>query len=222
MLALTKIICKAIAWIAKAARAIVARFRRWNEIRNLERERLRQKGEYMRVLLDSDAVYRPEECDRQLIEKCKTLVSEYFPQGVEATLLPLSLEARAELVRKFTQAAAETMEVQIDDVVFSHQMNGQGFFNYNTRSVTLNLAYLYADEPAVLRDVINTVFHECKHARQYRAILEGADYGYSTDLLREWVRNINLYIRPEECDEAYLKQPIELDAFGFADSIIKC
>ena len=62
---------------------------------------------------------------------------------------------------------------------------------------------------------IYTIFHELIHARQYEAALTRNDHGYSREQCLEWAYNFRNYIDPEENDEAYRKQPLERDAYGF-------
>jgi hypothetical protein len=72
----------------------------------------------------------------------------------------------------------------------------------------------------LIEEQIYTIFHELKHARQWAAVLGEKDYGYSDELLQKWGENMQNYIPPYESDEAYRKQPMELDTFGF-ESILK-
>lgn len=203
--------------IKTAAKSISDRYKRW-------RERRKQYIEYIRNVQSTTIVYQPSSADAELISDCKNLVSQEFPNGIESSLLPLSLEERSERIVDFTKKVADLMNVQLDDIVFfspSEYGGAQGFYSHDSRRLMLNIAYLAVDEPQVLKDVLNTIFHECKHCRQYSAIVDGVDYGYSKELLKEWMLNSLNYIPPEVNDEAYRKQPLEADAFGFADSIIK-
>ena len=66
--------------------------------------------------------------------------------------------------------------------------------------------------------LLNTIIHECKHARQWAAV-DGVDFGYSRELIEKWKRNFEDYISCRESDEGYAKQPVEFDASMFANTI---
>ena len=94
-----------------------------------------------------------------------------------------------------------------------------GFYNHSNKVIALNMVYISQDSEKLLTVLLNTILHECKHARQWAAV-EGADFGYSQQQINEWKRNFDNYISPKESDEGYFKQPVEGDARGFANSII--
>jgi hypothetical protein len=222
--------------IKEAARKIVERYDKWRERLRQKKaeqnrqhqenaEQNRQHQEYMDDVLRTAIPYHAENVDEELATKCRLLIKRFFSHSVEQTLLELDVEERIELIEKFTNEVAKLMNIQINDVKFftSRQAGNRycGFYNHNNRLIAMNIDFIACDRPEIMREVINTVLHECKHSRQYFAVVEGVDYGYSKELLQNWYRNIQNYIPSQECDEAYRKQPLEVDSFGFADNIIK-
>lgn len=201
---------------------ITNRIHRWRD----RKERARERQKYISSLYDLGVEYSPESCDILLIDRCKSLVEKKFPDGIENELMSLSLESRVQVVSDFATKLSQVMEISIEELVFftpetEDELRLRGCFNKSEKKVFINLAYLNADEPELLRGVIRTVLHEFKHVRQYEACY-GKDYGYSPQLIALWHYNMTPpnYIDCEESDEAYCKQPVELDAFGFSSSII--
>lgn len=85
--------------------------------------------------------------------------------------------------------------------------------------IALNELYLASDNDYILRVFINTIIHECKHARQWDAVAGRNTHGYSDELILKWRINFQDYIAPEESDEGYVKQPVEWDASSFAENV---
>lgn len=207
--------------IKEAVREIVERYDKWREL-------LHQKAEHHAYIDEVTQIaipYHAEKVDKILAAECKLLIKRFFSHGVEKTLLELNVEERTKLIEKFINEVAKLMKIKIQDVkFFTSQQAGNGycgFYDHNDRLLAMNIDHIACDRPEIMRDVINTILHECKHSRQYFAIVEGVDYGYSKELLQSWYQNRQNYITPQECDEAYRKQPLENDSFGWADGIIK-
>lgn len=201
---------------------ITNRIHRWRDLKR----RAQERQEYISSLYDLGVEYSPESCDALLIDRCKSLVKKEFPDGIENELMSLSLEARVQVVSDFATKLSQVMEISIEELVFftpqtEDELRLRGCFYRGEKKVYINLAYLNADEPELLCGVIRTVLHEFKHVRQYEACC-GKDYGYTPQLIALWIYNMTPpnYISCEESDEAYCKQPVELDTFGFSSSII--
>ena len=96
---------------------------------------------------------------------------------------------------------------------------GCGFYNRKDNLLCINGVYLYSGDTELIKEQIFTIFHELKHARQWAAIEDRKDYGYSEELIQVWEQNMRNYISPYESDEAYRKQPVELDTFGFEERL---
>lgn len=68
--------------------------------------------------------------------------------------------------------------------------------------------------------IIHTELHEIRHAIQCDAIAHPNKYGFDAKTLEEWANNIEYYIKPELDYEAYITQPIELDAELWASEVL--
>ena len=82
----------------------------------------------------------------------------------------------------------------------------------------INLDYLASDTPDALRRIVRTIFHELRHAQQYRAITD-VDYNYGTeDQRKHWSLNFVNYISPDVDFQDYSDQTIERDARAVAEN----
>lgn len=82
-----------------------------------------------------------------------------------------------------------------------------GFYLNSEKRIVINRRLLEN-----LRYALRTEMHEIRHAVQYDAVRHPERYGFSVEMLNKWADNIKYYIKPEWDYEAYVLQPIELDA----------
>lgn len=211
------------------------------------REGLKKEKERTNALLKSlsqvKEAYVLEPADEKLIEECHQLKTEIFPDGVQSRFNQFnSLEEREKFVRDFIGRAASIMHVTIEEVQFYElAINNPGAYSYNSpqlnisKGIVLNRLYLL-EEPNVL---IETIFHELKHAVQNEALWESDVWGYSASRKAQWMSAMpkvieykdeikveERYVNPGEYSdpynvfEAYALQVIEIDARIFAENVM--
>lgn len=192
------------------------------------RERRRyheQIAEYMEQVLQQDSQYQPEKPDVELALRSKEYLNDMFPHGIQEKVSQMSDEELLELFKTVEKDVESLMGVNVDKVDFYSTeeypvSNYFGYYSHDSNSLHINVTYILSGKPELIEEQVYTIFHELKHARQWAAVLDNVDYGYSTELLRSWAENMQTYIPPYESDEAYRKQPLELDTFGF-ESVLK-
>lgn len=92
--------------------------------------------------------------------------------------------------------------------------NQMGYFD--GKSLHLNESLLRSDQ---IQETVNTVVHEGRHAYQ-RYSIEHRGYHADSDQVRSWRSNFRNYLDPETYGyELYKNQPVEKDAFEYADAI---
>ena len=201
---------------------ISCRIKEWQTRREIAKEK---KG-YIGRLTGSEIQYEPEEPDKELALRVVSYLRERFPDGIESKLQELSIDERKDLMCQIIEEAEKIFEV--DSVNFEilypttveeFYAYGCGFYNRKENLLCLNGAYLEDDHVELVEEQIYTIFHELKHVRQYAAIEQEREYGYSEEILYAWKYNLVVYIRPDESDEAYRKQALERDAFGFENYV---
>lgn len=173
----------------------------------------------------SSIVYTPETADVELADQLRRVLDEMAPEsGIVNKLKQMSLEERFEFVEKeLLPKIAETMDVSYEQFCWVVEDQLCGYYNHKQKRIALNPVFLAQkdekNDEKLLTIFVNTIIHECKHARQHAAI-NGKDYGYSERQIAIWKRNFKDYIRPKESDHGYSKQPVEHDASMFANSVI--
>lgn len=172
--------------------------------------------------------YKPEECDKEMIRRCNDLYERLFPdpagepleRRIKYKMSSLSTGEKKDLIRTLTQQTSEEMGVEIYGIKFLDDLECMGAYNGHDNVIVFSNAYLNMKEYDV--EMIKTIPHELKHAVQYHAIgVNGNDkWGYSDETLIAWLENFCKYIDFREDPEEYFLQPVELDSFGFENSVI--
>ena len=170
--------------------------------------------------------YKPEACDEKMRIDCNNLLQQYFSepadlplyQRVDVKMRSLDIEQRKKMLRELTEKSAEIMRVELDDIKFEN-MPYMGVYDSGKNVLVLSVPYIKNDQCCI--EAVKTIFHELKHAVQFKAICSGGNvWGYSDETLVAWANNYLNYIKPEWDPEGYVTQPIEIDSFGFECSVI--
>lgn len=187
--------------------------------RKLKQNGIRKKCEEYLVTLPLT------EEDQRLIECGRILMKEFFPVGIEQRFKHLTLEQRVELMKALIERVNRLYDVDIDLITFAPAREigscTLGFFDRETNGITINLDILASDEKEVIHAMVATVFHECRHALQYRAVTDDTfNYG-SEEQLHLWALNFmeGNYIPAEVDFVLYQQQTVEADARQIAEKI---
>ena len=189
------------------------------------RQYISEHQEYIDQLEQFDRTYSPERPDIECALKCKEYLNAMFPEGIRNKVAELSQEERLRLFSQIEKDAEGLLEVSIDNIDYYTDANPPenmwcGFYRHEDNSFHINADFIQSPDSELIEEQIFTIFHELKHARQWQAVLDDHDYGYSKELLCSWAENLQNYIPPCISDELYRKQPVEMDTFGF-ESVLK-
>lgn len=207
-------------WLKSKAKAISDKIQEWYNRYKAYRARLKQHREYLDSVLDSSLEYTPETADVELQKKTKHLLDSMEDGHLFEHIKKLSFEERKEYFEKvLLPAVCKEMNVSPAFLGWFQSTSTAGFYNEEHQGIAINELFLASDNDYVLRVMINTIIHECKHAMQWDAVTGRNAHGYSEEIIAVWKRNFQDYIAPEESDEGYVKQPVEWDASSFAESV---
>lgn len=163
--------------------------------------------------------------DKEMIEKCRELLKETFPEGIEARIKDMSADERMALIRELIEKCNAIYDLDITKINFmsAYEIGGAtcGCYQSKDNSITLNIDLISFSDPTAMGIIINTIFHEMRHAQQYRAITtEGYSFG-TDEQAKAWAINFSHYIRAEVDMMLYQLQAVEADANRVADEITK-
>lgn len=176
---------------------------------------------------------------RKYIKKVEKAKYEYNPEAIDVALSQNLRDELASLnaVEQLSQGTIEerinfventlvprifdTMDLD-QNVSFNWYQDDKtlGYYRESDQSLNINENVLQSTDNRQVQVLINTIIHECKHARQWDELSGRRNHGYSEETTSSWLENLYNYISPDESDEGYMKQPVELDAWEFADSVL--
>jgi hypothetical protein len=128
---------------------------------------------------------------------------------------------RKAIIDQKIEELAEEYGVEVEDIIWDDTMSGNGSWSESEKAVRLNPDRL--DDP----DLLHTVAHEMRHARQHEAIRDENDWqfwweddpfdehkedGITEEQTEEWEENFDDYKSPSPDYDAYYNQPVEVDA----------
>lgn len=163
--------------------------------------------------------------DCALIERCREVMKSHFPQGIESRLIGMSPAERAGLFQNLVLELNSIYGLNITNIAFLNAdeigYGTCGYYLRETNSIRFNLDFLSLDDSEILHEMVNTIFHEMRHALQYKAVTD-SNCNYGTEEQRYlWALNFLNYI-PAYVDFAYYQQQIlEADARQIAELSIK-
>ncbi|GGU38535.1 DUF6782 family putative metallopeptidase [Nocardioides albus] len=128
---------------------------------------------------------------------------------------------RKAIIDQKIEELAEEYGLEVEDIIWDDTMSGNGSWSEGEKAVRLNPDRL--DDP----DLLHTVAHEMRHARQHEAIRDENDWqfwweddpfdehredGITEEQTNDWEENFENY-KPSSPDyDAYYNQPVEVDA----------
>ena len=168
------------------------------------------------------------ENDLKLINNNQELLKKIFgDERIEQKLKRLSKEDRVKLMIQLIEGAVDNYDVRIDKVNFLHTSEiGEGvcgFYDPETNSISINLDYVICDDDVILHHIVGTIFHELRHAQQYRSVID-PDYNVCSEEQRKvWALNFapGHYISCDVDFELYRAQAIENDARAIQEASIQ-
>ena len=187
-----------------------------NGLAKREKELAKELG---KLQLQKERSYIPENPDLRLIDECKSLLRQVFPNGIDARFENLNIEERERFMKQFANQVAHIMQVEVRNIQFCElPETTYGNYNHQNKEIRINQVILLADP----KEVIDTIFHELKHGIQFEAVSGEDKWGYSSQLKAQWLNCMGKenYIEGDISYIAYATQAIEVDARMFSRTIM--
>lgn len=203
--------------VVAVSTTVAALIEKYGELqsKNVEAETLRQ------ALVQYASTYDLENCDVEIIDKCRHILVRHFNGRYKETLESLkSMEEKKNFICEVALELSKAMKVDIGKVEFEElDLNTFGYANREEGLpyVVLNEYLLIADP----RQLVQTLCHELRHCMQYQAINNNV-WGYSPQRVAQWLQSLSSYVPcvSNEAYDAYTLQIIEIDAEKYALTII--
>ncbi len=166
------------------------------------------------------------ETDLEMIEKTKEVIKNSFGDSAVDTFANASNKERIDLMTDFANALAKEYGLDIAIDITVSDASNCGFYNWNEKKAVFNIALMMMDKnnehfAYCVRETIDTVVHELRHAVQHKSIQEENFWNVDEERRIAWANNALNYINSFVDRRGYVSQPLEKDAYTFADMVME-
>lgn len=185
-----------------------------------------EKWDYSRTM-PQETMVQLNVTDEKMIEVSKDIVREFFGSDVYETIANLKNTERIDLLARFAKRLAEEYGLDTDVDVDIYELENCGKYCFSENKAIFNISLLMVDKKnkyfkKCVHEVIENIFHELRHAVQWKAINHNSSWIFDEKTLKDWSDNITKnYIDPNVDCKGYCKQPVEADAMTFAARIME-
>lgn len=183
------------------------------------------------VLQGDELTVLDTELANQTAERIKDVIGP-DPVSVMSTMTSSQKVAVIEEITKELVSLYQLTDVNYKTVTMDNSL--WGYYCEDDKTLYINISQLLYDknnisgnaedfDKMVIKETLDTVVHELRHAIQFRAAFNlDDDYlNISRERRIEWAKNIANYISPKVDPERYITQLIERDAIAFAHEAMK-
>lgn len=152
------------------------------------------------------------------LSECTDATIEIFTPEVIDNWREYSHEQKSEITNEYANAIVDGLNIDFEGVVFEEM--DEYTFGYTQREdgyIHLNENMLDGYGPY---DVVDTVAHELRHQLQMEAIDDPEKFGIDGLIVSAWEYGECTYFLENYDFEYYMKNPMEVDARYFADSMV--
>lgn len=148
---------------------------------------------------------------------CISIVERYQNEGLLEEYAESGLNDKMRIATAFFDEVSEAMGIDTDFSFIPMPYGMEGGYDPSKNSIELNINSL---ENPNCNSLFNTILHESRHAFQHRAVDNPDSVSVDNNTIESWRQNFDNYISPWLDYEAYREQPVESDAFDYADNIL--
>lgn len=165
--------------------------------------------------------------DKEYIATSKEILHEELGENPTETLLKTDdAEERISAIKTLTLRLAEAYELEDIKIEFGcvENLNTCGYYSRDENKIFLNCVHLITTNAELTTEFIDTIFHEFRHAVQYKMV-ESDEYIWYNDKksVEQMADNFapGHYISYSENIQAYHNQYVEVDASEIAMYILE-
>lgn len=168
------------------------------------------------------------ETDTERIQNTKEIIKECFGEDTVEKLRKASNKERIALMAEFADRLVKEYGLDIDVDVTVNNAQNCGYYDWDHKKAVFNIVLLMVDGnnehfDFCVREMLDTIVHELRHAVQHKAIGEPGFWNVDDERRMTWANNMapGNYISAAENMKRYSRQPIEADAVAFAAQAIE-
>jgi hypothetical protein len=160
--------------------------------------------------------------EKEMMEETADCINRLFNDAVIDTIKSMSAEERLRASDTLISELCRIYQIQLDSIEYFTSNSGiMGAYCRSENKISLNIQYLLCNNGEAIREYIDTIVHELRHALQWNILEDKVDWEISEERKKEWAENFINYIPCRKGIKLYFMQPVELDAFAFAAGSMK-
>ena len=164
--------------------------------------------------------------ENEKISASRKIIKQCFGDNIIDCFKNASNIDRIHMADNFANRLAQEYGLDIDIDVTVDNEKSFGYYNHEKKKAVFNIVLIASEQnnenfDYCVRETIDTIIHELRHAVQYHAVNNPGFWNINKDCINSWHNNMKNYIRPEVDMKSYASQPIEKDAFSFASAVMK-
>lgn len=166
------------------------------------------------------------ETDQEMARETERCISRCFGEPATVCMMQMDAQQRIDKSAELIESLCRLYHISVSEVVFFREQSGYcGAYSRKNHTISLNAAYLMANDAACLLEFLDTIVHELRHAVQW-SIISGENTAWHTpeEIQQSWYNNLtpsSHYISPNRNRKKYRYQPVERDAATFAHAAVK-
>ncbi|MBE6728104.1 MAG: hypothetical protein E7562_05615 [Ruminococcaceae bacterium] len=164
--------------------------------------------------------------DKEKIKETQNFIKEKFGDNVVDHFREIPKKERVAELTEFAEELAKLYGVELEVDINAEHINSCGFYNFETKTLEFNIKYLMFEKndenfAFFIKEAINTIVHELRHAVQHKATKESGFWNVDEKTRAKWANNFRNYISPSVDMRGYANQPVEADATTFANAALE-
>ena len=165
-----------------------------------------------------DSDYQLAEEDQAYLAASKSVLIDVLGEKPMDAFMAQDAESRVESMKTIMEKLTELYELEGLKIRFYNDINQPilGAYEETEHVLSYNIAFLLTSDPLLLQRSLATVFHEYRHAVQWKMVQSAGRNSYRWYTNDQMVRKITVnylnYISGSENFQAYYQQFIEVDA----------
>lgn len=178
--------------------------------------------------LPETAQVEMSQTDQRMIQQTQQVIQECFGVNAVESLRTAKNVERIAMMNEFAQRLVQIYGLDIEVDVVIQETNNHGAYTWNNKKAVFNIILLTVDGDnpnfeACVREVLDTIVHELRHAVQHKAIEQDGYWDVDEERRAAWANNMapGNYINPAVDFRGYTKQPVEADAATFAAQVLQ-
>lgn len=159
--------------------------------------------------------------DRLKQKQTQQIIHSVLGEDPIQEILRMNAADRINKMEETFRRFAECYDLNVAADFYGDSRDSCGYYDCDDNILSLNVADLLSKNPEHIKEFLDTMIHELRHAVQHKAIKTEGFWNVEEQRKAEWRNNHDNYIEFEVDPQGYAQQAVEKDAITFAAGCLK-